>query len=116
MTLSRDLGIETVRPQLQLSREQRRLRRCARVLSYLVQQWEKATEKRDRSRNSSPRTRLGCPQRWPRSRRETIDEAFKASQEADWYMLWLNSFDRLSPAELVAEYQHFQRSLKENGF
>src|SRR5688572_17467598 len=40
ITLRRELGLETVRPRRTL--EQRRLKRCARVLSALVRKWEKS--------------------------------------------------------------------------
>jgi hypothetical protein len=120
ITLRRMLGLETVRPRR--TPAQRMLQECARVLAAWVKQWEKAQRRwlcvqhknamereitaRDRG-NSLLSDRIEVDM-------ATIDEAFKAAQERDWYMQWLDGFDRLTPAQLVTEYLAFQVAVQDS--
>lgn len=118
ITLRRELGLELVRQQR--TPEQRRLRQCARVLGSLVKAWEKSQHRwlSKQLQNAYDRE-LAARDRGQSLLREglevdaaTIDEAFSAAQERDWYCQWLDSFDRLSPAELVAEYIAFRTAIE----
>lgn len=118
VTLKRELGIETVRPRR--TPEERKLRQCAWVLAALVKEWSKSQRRwlcvqfqnaydcELRARDSGYellRQGLDVPV-------EVIDGAFNAAQEADWYRQWLDSFDRLTPADLIREYVQFRDALE----
>lgn len=119
ITLKREIGVEFTRTRR--TPQQRKVWRCARVLASEVKRWRKSHRRWlcVQFRNACDRE-LGARDRAYKLLRQglevdaaLIDEAFSAAGERDCFWQLLESFDRLTPDELVREFLAFLNGLEE---